>query len=177
VAEDRGALGESGAAAGRERAWVWMVLQGAGWSGVIGRDAATGAWTPSAMQPPTYLVRFMTYHAIMHGAQGLLYFGMNVGLHPDTQPLGWDWGYWRHAVAPVVRELRSGPLAEALAVAGHSPDGLVRRGSIHARSLAMPAGGAVRIETRAERRRGEPEELEGLPQWGVRVTQAGSPTA
>jgi hypothetical protein len=115
--------------------WVWMILQGAGWSGVLPRDAQRRVLGPSLMQPPAFMFRYMVYQSIIHGAQGIVVFGMNVGLHPDVRPYGWDWGYWRHAVVPVLRELRSGGLGDALAV---------RQEALWER---QPGAGAARVDS------------------------------
>jgi hypothetical protein len=111
------------------------------------------------------MVRYMTYQAIIHGAQGLLYFGHNTGLHPEMRPHGWDWGYWRHAVAPVLRELADPALAGALAV--HQDTTAQRRASpgrdvprVDARLLRAPGGAALLLASRSERRAGEPAEAE-----------------
>jgi hypothetical protein len=146
-----------------------MVLQGAAFSGTIPRDAQRRAIGPCELQPTAALVRYMTYQSIIHGAQGVLYFGNNVGLHPEWQPYGWDWGYWRSAVAPVLRELRSPILAPVLAAAGHPGTDQVKaelvggethRGPyVHSRTLAAPDGSSLTIAARRERRRGEPAEM------------------
>ena len=145
--------------------WVWMVLQGASWSGVVPRDARRRPTGPCLLQPAGYMVRYMTYQSIIHGAQGLLYFGHNTGLHPEVRPHGWDWGYWRHAVAPVLRELADPALAGALAVRQDtiaqrraSPERDVPR--LDTRLLRAPGGGALLLASRSERRAGEPAEAE-----------------
>lgn len=169
---------------GEDQKWVWMVVQGAGWSGVVPRDERRRVIGPVQLQPAAYMTRFMAYNAIIHGAQGLLYFGMNVGLHPDQAPYGWDWGYWRGAVAPVLAELRSPELAGALAHAGlpHEAEheqgrgqeqrqgqrqeqrqeqrqgqgnGQMRsRSGVETRTLTAPDGGRVVLAARRERERG-----------------------
>lgn len=140
-------------------AWVWMVLQGAAWSGVIPRDEQRRYIGPVLMQPTAAMLRYMTYQSIIHGAQGLLYFGMNVGLYPEMQPYGWDWGYWRGTIAPVLRELRSPALSTPLA-AGR--EALPARAAAHPRvdTLLLPASGGVQVllATRSEQRTGEPLE-------------------
>src|SRR5688572_28888669 len=99
--------------AGRPR-FTWMVLQGAGWSGVLPRDENRRALGPVLMQPPASMFRYMVFQSIIHGAEGIVVFGMPVGLYPDMKPLGWDWGYRRNAVLPTLAELRSPGLAAAL---------------------------------------------------------------
>ncbi len=151
-------------------AWVWMVLQGAAWSGVIPRDERKRYIGPCLMQPPAYMLRYMTYQSIIHGAQGLLYFGMNVGLHPEAAPFGWDWGYWRGAVAPVLAELRAPDLALALGSADHpgAPSGTA---SIQKRTVASPGGDGVTLAARRERLSGDPLLVDGLLPWQVRVSR------
>ena len=144
--------------------WTWMILQGAGWSGVIPRDALRRPLGPSLMQPPAYMLRYMVYQSIIHGAQGIVIFGMNVGLHPDMAPLGWDWGYWRHAVVPLLRELRSSSLGRALSVS--QPETVVRHvlGQRHPRidalTITSPSGETYVLASRSEHKRAEPREAE-----------------
>ena len=155
IARERTAAGQP--------AWVWMVLQGAAWSGVIPRDAQRRYVGPCLMQPPRHLTRYMAYQSIIKGAQGLLYFGLNVGLHADSEPLGWDWGYWRGSVLPLLRELRSPDLASALAAA--YPDAAPRSGSavagtrsapgVESRAMVAPDGSRITLAARRERLRGE----------------------
>src|SRR5207248_2524626 len=109
------AVARASTAAGNPK-WVWMILQGAAWSGVIPRDDQRRPIGPVRMQPPAHLFRFMVYHSIVHGAQGIVVFGMPFALHPDMAPHGWDWGYWRNVVVPTIRELRTADLAAALAI-------------------------------------------------------------
>ena len=154
------ALARECTVAGQPR-WVWMVLQGAGWSGVVPRDERRRPMGPVLMQPTAAMLRYMTWHAIACGAQGLLYFGMNVGLYPDMAPLGWDWGYWRGAVVPLLRELRSAAVAPALAACAPGPAEVIGTPSgprITTRFLPSPERPAVLVATRSERRRGEPAE-------------------
>jgi hypothetical protein len=155
--------------------WVWMVLQGAGWSGVVPRDERRRAVGPVLMQPHAAMLRYMTYQAIIGGAEGVLYFGMNVGLYPETQPFGWDWGYWRGAVGPVVHQLRSAPLAPALVanqrldVSAVAPRGRAR---VDACALQAPDGSVLVLAARRERLAGEPREAEirlDLPAGAIEV--------
>ena len=148
-------------------AWVWMVLQGASWSGVVPRDAQRRPTGPCLMQPAAYMLRYMALQSIIHGAQGLLFFGMNVGLHPEWAALGWDWGYWRGAVAPLLSTLRSEPLASALAAAPLPDPGEVHPGPVQRRALAVPAGGTITLAARRERHRGEAAVVDGLLPWQV----------
>jgi hypothetical protein len=151
--------------------WVWMVLQGAGWSGVIPRDERGRYIGPSVMQPAAFMFRYMVYQSIIHGAQGIVVFGMNVGLYQDVHPYGWDWGYWRHAVVPVLRELRSPGLAGALAAqqpATAQRHALGPRGvRIDTLAVREPEGAQFLLASRSERKRGEPREAEvALPLAG-----------
>jgi hypothetical protein len=152
--------------------WVWMVLQGAGWSGVIPRDERGRYIGPSLMQPAAFMFRYMVYQSIIHGAQGIVVFGMNVGLYPDVKRYGWDWGYWRHAVVPVLQELRSPGLAGALAV---QQPGTVQCHTLGPRGVRIdtlavrnPEGAQFLLASRSERKRGEPREAElALPLTGL----------
>ncbi|HEU5314581.1 MAG TPA: hypothetical protein VFX49_00600 [Chloroflexota bacterium] len=153
--------------------WVWMVLQGAAWSGVIPRDEKRRPQGPMLMQPPAHMFRYMTYQSIIHGAEGIVIFGMGYGLHPDMAPHGWDWGYWRNAVVPTIKELHSGDLHAALAVrqseraVRHS---LGERGvRIDTLTVAAPGGERFLLASRGERKRGEPREAEvEIPAHGPR---------
>ena len=148
----------------RERRYVWMVLQGAAWSGVIPRDEKRRALGPMLMQPPGHMFRYMVYQSIIHGAQGIVIFGMGYGLHPDMAPHGWDWGYWRNAVVPTIKELRRADLAPALGVwqeeraVRHSlgPRGV----RIDTLTVHSPNGERVLLASRSEYKRGEPREAE-----------------
>jgi len=150
--------------------WVWMVLQGAAWSGTIPRDERRRPIGPCLLQPTAAMVRYMTYQAIIHGAQGLLTFGMNVGLHTAMQPFGWDWDFWRGAVAPVLRELTAPQLAPALATIV-APDGAATAANAHqvggagsnqlrvdTLSVTMADGTAILLAARRERRSGEQQQ-------------------
>ena len=149
--------------AGRPR-FTWMVLQGAGWSGVLPRDENRRALGPVLMQPPASMFRYMVFQSIIHGAEGIVVFGMPVGLYPDMKPLGWDWGYWRNAVVPVLKELREPGLADALEV--RQPETLqVRRLGergvrIDTREVRAPDGARFLLASRCERKRGEPREAD-----------------
>ena len=116
------------------------------------------------MQPPAHMFRYMVLHSIVYGAQGIVVFGMPVGLYEDMKPLGWDWGYWRNAVLPVLKELRSPGLADALAVRQSS---VVERHTLGDRripidtlTLKAPNGDGYLLATRSERKRGEPRDAE-----------------
>ncbi len=88
---------------------VWMVLQIA-WSGVL-KPGKT-------LRFPTFPEeRFMTYHAIINGARGLLYFGGNItpSLSEADAKLGWNWTFWRRVLRPVIEEIGThSPLYPAL---------------------------------------------------------------
>ena len=157
--------------------YVWMILQGAGWSGVVVRDENRRVIGPVQMQPPAHMFRYMVFQSIIHGAQGIVVFGMPVGLYPDMKPLGWDWGYWRNAVVPVLRELRSPVLGDALAawqpetVQSHTLG--ERDVRIDTLVVKSPRGDRYLLASRSERKRGEPREAEvAIPMSG-----AGSVTA
>jgi hypothetical protein len=142
--------------------WTWMVLQGAAWSGVIPRDEKRRALGPMLMQPPAHMFRYMTYQSIIHGAEGIVIFGMGYGLHPDMAPHGWDWGYWRNAVVPTIKELRFAGLHAALAVrqseraVSHS---LGKRGvRIDTLTVSAPDGERFVLASRSEYKRGEPRD-------------------
>ncbi len=157
--------------------WVWMVLQGAGWSGVVPRDERRRPIGPVLMQPHAAMLRSMTYQAIIGGAEGVLYFGMNVGLYPELQPFGWDWGYWRGAVAPVAHELRSPLLAPALAAnrrLGVPAAALRGRARVSACALQAPDGSMLVLAARRERLAGEPREVEIRLDLPAGVLGAGS---
>ncbi|MDO8539770.1 MAG: hypothetical protein Q7S40_04960 [Opitutaceae bacterium] len=88
---------------------VWMVLQIA-WSGVI-KPGKT-------LRFPTFPEeRFMTYHAIINGARGLLYFGggLESSLSEADRKFGWNWTFWRRVLRPVIEEIGThSPLYPAL---------------------------------------------------------------
>ncbi|HZN67687.1 MAG TPA: hypothetical protein VFB66_20525 [Tepidisphaeraceae bacterium] len=104
---------------------VWMVLQIA-WSGVI-KPGKT-------LRFPTFAEeRFMTYHAIVNGARGVVYFGGHIGkaCTPEDANLGWNWTFWDKVLRPVVEEIgEKSPLYPAL-VAPESklPVGVEGKGS------------------------------------------------
>jgi hypothetical protein len=78
-----------------------------------------------------------------------------------VRPYGWDWGYWRHAVVPVLRELRSAGLGDALAVRQealwerHRGAGAARVDSLTVRGSA---GRRYMLDPRRERRGREPRD-------------------
>ena len=88
---------------------VWLTLQVA-WSGVTNPGRT--------LRFPTFPEqRFMTYHAIINGARGLIYFGGNIAstLSDQDQRLGWNWTFWTRVLRPVIEEVGDrSPLAEAL---------------------------------------------------------------
>lgn len=147
--------------------WTWMIIQGAGWSGVLDRDSQGRHFGSSQLQPTPHLLRYMAHQSILHGACGLVIFGMNVGLYPDMQPYGWDWGYWEGVVVPLLRELRSSRLADALSVGQDSVTRIHRLGEgrirIDTRELQGSEGRRLLLASRSERQGGEPFEV------GVRV--------
>ena len=147
-----------------ERRYVWMVLQGAAWSGVVPRDERRRATGPMLMQPAAHMFRYMSYQSIIHGAQGIVVFGMTYALHPDMAPHGWDWGYWRNAVVPTIKELRAPGLGDALAVwqderaVQHALG--PRKVRIDTLTVKSPTGERFLLASRSEYKRGEPREAE-----------------
>ena len=144
--------------------YVWMILQGAGWSGVLPRDENRRPTGPVEMQPPAHMFRYMVVQSIIHGAQGIVVFGMPVGLYPDMKPFGWDWGYWRNTVLPTLRELRSPGLASALATyqAGTARIHKLGDRSVRIDSLVVkaPSGERFLLAARSEYKCYEPREVE-----------------
>jgi len=91
---------------------VWMVLQIA-WSGVT--KPGKKLVFPSFKEE-----RFMTYEAIIDGANALLYFGGNVtqAMNRRDAQLGWNWTFWNNVLRPVVAQIGDkSPLYPALLVA------------------------------------------------------------
>jgi hypothetical protein len=89
---------------------VWMCLQIA-WSGVH-KPGRTLRF------PTFHEQRFMTYHTIIHGARGVIYFGGQIA---HTLPFGadrragWNWTHWKKVLRPVVEEIGTkSPLYPAL---------------------------------------------------------------
>ena len=88
---------------------VWMTLQ----------IAFSGTARPGkTLRFPTFEEqRFMTYHAIIHGARGVNYFGGGLPqtLSDEDKPFGWNWRYWDRVLGRVVREIGdTSPLYPAL---------------------------------------------------------------
>jgi hypothetical protein len=115
---------------------VFMVLQGFAW------ESIQKVPDPKMMLYPTLeQARFMAYQAIVHGANGILYWGLHLG--PENNPA------WRAARAVstelkgISTELAARPLARKLTLAyfdtGHSLD----RGIVY--SLRPSKEGAVLI--------------------------------
>jgi len=89
---------------------VWMCLQIA-WSGVH-KPGRTLRF------PTFHEQRFMTYHTIIHGARGVIYFGGQIA-HTlpfgEDRKAGWNWTHWREVLRPVVEEIGTkSPLYPAL---------------------------------------------------------------
>jgi hypothetical protein len=88
---------------------VWMCLQIC-WSGVH-KPGKT-------LRFPTFVEqRFMTYHSIIHGARGIIYFGGQIAhtLPLADRPHGWNWTHWNKVLRPVVEEIGTkSPLYPAL---------------------------------------------------------------
>ncbi|MGZ4961824.1 MAG: hypothetical protein ACXWC8_04640 [Limisphaerales bacterium] len=88
---------------------VWMVLQIA-WSGVVKPGK-------KLVFPNFKEERFMTYEAIINGANALLYFGGNVtqAMNRRDAQLGWNWTFWNNVLRPVVAQIGAkSPLYPAL---------------------------------------------------------------
>jgi hypothetical protein len=78
---------------------VWMVLQIA-WSGVVKPG--------KKLVFPTFpQERFMTYEAIINGANALWYFGGNVkeAMNSRDKQLGWNWTFWYNVLRPVIAQI------------------------------------------------------------------------
>ena len=61
--------------------------------------------------------RYMSYQAIIDGAHALLYFGGGIEncLSDEDRPRGWNWGFYRRVLEPVLEEFRpQSPLYPAL---------------------------------------------------------------
>lgn len=87
---------------------VIMVLQVC-WSGVM---------PPHRLVFPTFRQeRYMTYQAIIKGARGLFFFGMNLCLDGRDEKLGFNWTYWNKVMCPLLKEIGKGSeLHQALLV-------------------------------------------------------------
>ena len=85
------------------RKMVFMVLQ-AGWSGVNPEHNPKN----KLMFPTFREDRYMMYQAIICGANSLSFFGMPVGLTGRDAELGWNWGYWRAVLKPLLAEIKPG---------------------------------------------------------------------
>jgi hypothetical protein len=88
---------------------VTMTLQIA-WSGV----AKPGK---KLMFPTFQQERFMAYEAIIDGSRGLTFFGgqLPTTLRGRDSELGWNWTFWDHVLAPVMKEIgNNSPLQPAL---------------------------------------------------------------
>lgn len=98
---------------------VWMTLQIA-WSGVC-----PTADKPNLVPrfPSLFDERFMAYHAIVHGARGLTFFGGHVTdvMRPRDAATGWNWTFWDLVLQPLLEELQSSAVAPIL-VAPNSND-------------------------------------------------------
>lgn len=88
---------------------IWMTLQ----------VSFSGTATPGkTLRMPTFpQERFMTYQAIINGANALNYFGgaNKLTLNQRDAKLGYNWTFWESVLKPVLAEINAkGPLAEAL---------------------------------------------------------------
>jgi hypothetical protein len=80
------------------------------------------AW--SGMLPPKHVPifpnlhqeRFMTYQAIVAGAQGLVFFGGDItkAMTPTDADSGWNWTFWQTVLKHIVQELNSTAVGPAL---------------------------------------------------------------
>jgi len=52
--------------------------------------------------------RYMTYQAIIDGANGIMYFGGYIALNERDQKLGFNWTYWYDVLKPLLAELGPG---------------------------------------------------------------------
>ena len=79
---------------------TFMVLQ-VGWSGAI---------PPANIRvfPTFHQERYMACQAIINGARGLLFFGMNVALEGRDGKLGYNWTFWNEVMRPLLREIGKG---------------------------------------------------------------------
>ncbi|HET6456891.1 MAG TPA: hypothetical protein VFI02_21030 [Armatimonadota bacterium] len=76
-----------------------MVLQVC-WSGVM---------PPHTLVFPTFRQeRYMAYQAIIKGARGLFFFGMNLCLEGRDAELGYNWTFWNQVMRPLLREIGEG---------------------------------------------------------------------
>ncbi len=98
---------------------IWMTLQIA-WSGMT-PTVQTPDYVPRF--PSLFDERFMVYHAIVHGARGLTFFGGHVKsvMRPRDAQAGWNWTFWKLVLQPLFEELRSDSVAPIL-VAPNSSD-------------------------------------------------------
>lgn len=69
----------------------------------------------SGVMPPHTLVfpsfhqeRYMAYQAIIKGARGLFFFGMNLCLEGRDAELGYNWTFWNEVMRPLLREIGEG---------------------------------------------------------------------
>lgn len=59
----------------------------------------------------------MAYQAIIKGARGLFFFGMNLCLSGRDAELGYNWTFWNQVMRPLLREIGEGSeLHQALLV-------------------------------------------------------------
>jgi hypothetical protein len=90
----------------------WMTLQIA-WSGVL----PTKTTPDTVPRFPSYPEeRFMAYQAVVNGARGLNFFGGHLTsvMTPADATSGWNWGFWRRVLRPVVSELAAPDVQAAL---------------------------------------------------------------
>ena len=79
---------------------ILMILQ-VGWS---------GASPPKHVRvfPTFHQERYMTYQAIIKGANGLLFFGSHDALEGRDAELGFNWTFWNEVLTPLMKEIGEG---------------------------------------------------------------------
>jgi hypothetical protein len=82
----------------------FMILQGACWSGVAPIHNPKNRF----MEPTFREERYMTYQAIINGADSVAYFGMTGCLLGRDLELGFNWTWFRAVLRPLLAEFRPG---------------------------------------------------------------------
>ncbi|MGH7486042.1 MAG: hypothetical protein ACREMY_10650, partial [bacterium] len=105
--------------AGRSRA-VWMVLQAFAWENLREKNRNPGM----VLYPNREQLRFMAYQSLIHGANGLLFWGLS--FTPPSAPLWADLKAVAQELAPLGPVLATDPIQTPLHVVyrenGHSVD-------------------------------------------------------
>ena len=60
------------------------------------------------VRPTFYQQRYMTYQAMIDGANGIMYFGGYIVLNERDQKLGFNWTYWYGVLKPLFKEIGPG---------------------------------------------------------------------